>query len=134
MHTASKVKQAGQRSAGVVVLRDSPGRCSYLLLRADSHWNFSKVLLETGGSLSWVNPAAWSEDAARTGRILAGEVVIVGGVVVAAVAGSGPEVPVGRGRSMSIVAPSFVGVETATGLVHDHDIEAWEREAGQWTD
>lgn len=48
MHTASKVKQAGQRSAGVVVLRDSPGRCSYLLLRADSHWNFSKGLLETG--------------------------------------------------------------------------------------
>ena len=48
MHTASKVKQAGQRSACVVVLRDRQGRCSYLLLRAYSHWDFSKGLLETG--------------------------------------------------------------------------------------
>lgn len=42
----------------------------------------------TGGSLSWLNPVAWGDDAARTGRILLGEAVAVGGVVVAAVAAS----------------------------------------------
>lgn len=42
--------------------------------------------IATGGSLSWLNPVAWSDDAGRTGRILLGEAVIVGGVVAAAVA------------------------------------------------
>lgn len=51
-----------------------------------SRW---KSPLATGGSLSWVNPMAWSDDAGRTGRILIGEAVIVGGVAVAAVAGGG---------------------------------------------
>jgi hypothetical protein len=45
--------------------------------------------LETGGSLSWLNPEAWSEDAGRTGRILLGEAVIVGGAVAAASGGGG---------------------------------------------
>jgi hypothetical protein len=45
--------------------------------------------LETGGSLSWVNPAAWSEDAGRTGRILLGEAAVIGGVVAAAAGGGG---------------------------------------------
>ena len=45
--------------------------------------------LATGGSLSWVNPMAWSDDAGRTGRILLGEAVIIGGVAVAATAGGG---------------------------------------------
>lgn len=45
--------------------------------------------VETGGSLSWVNPVAWSDDAGRTGRILLGEAVVVGGVAIAAVASSG---------------------------------------------
>ena len=40
--------------------------------------------IATGGSLSWLNPNAWSEDAGRTSRILIGEVVVVGGVAVAA--------------------------------------------------
>jgi len=48
MRTGSKANTPGQRSAGVVVLWDRPGRCSYLLLRAYSHWDFSKGLLETG--------------------------------------------------------------------------------------
>lgn len=39
--------------------------------------------IATGGSLSWLNPVAWSEDAGRTGRILLGEAVIVGGVAAA---------------------------------------------------
>ena len=42
--------------------------------------------IATGGSLSWLNPVAWSDDAGRTGRILLGEAVIVGGVAAAAVA------------------------------------------------
>ncbi len=45
--------------------------------------------VSTGGSLSWVNPVAWSEDAGRTGRILLGEAVVVGGVAIAATAGGG---------------------------------------------
>ena len=55
--------------------------------------------VETGGSLSWVNPVAWSEDAGRTARILIGEAAMVGGVVVAATSGgdgggsSGGEAP-----------------------------------------
>jgi hypothetical protein len=44
--------------------------------------------IATGGSLSWLNPVAWSDDAGRTGRILIGEAVVVGGVV-AAVGGGG---------------------------------------------
>lgn len=43
----------------------------------------------TGGTLSWLNPMAWSDDAGRTGRILIGEAVIVGGVVAAAAGGGG---------------------------------------------
>ena len=48
MRTGSKVKQPGQRSAGVVVLRDRPGHCDYLLMRATSHRGFSKGRPETG--------------------------------------------------------------------------------------
>lgn len=59
--------------------------------------------IATGGSLSWLNPNAWSEDAGRTSRILIGEVVVVGGVAVAAGGGggdsssSGPPPPSGGG-------------------------------------
>lgn len=45
-----------------------------------SRW---KSPVKTGGSLSWINPVAWSDDAAQTGRILLGEAVIVGGAAVA---------------------------------------------------
>lgn len=45
--------------------------------------------IATGGSLSWLNPVAWSDDAGRTGRILLGGAVVVGGVAIAATAGSG---------------------------------------------
>ena len=48
MNTVSKAKITAQLSAGVVVVRDKPDHCSYLLLRAYSHWDFSKGLLETG--------------------------------------------------------------------------------------
>ena len=44
--------------------------------------------IATGGSLSWLNPVAWSEDSGRTGRILLGEAVVVGGIAVAAVSRS----------------------------------------------
>jgi len=58
----------------------------FVALVSPSRW---KSPLATGGSLSWVNPMAWSEDAGRTGRILVGEAVIVGGVAVAAVGAGG---------------------------------------------
>lgn len=58
----------------------------FVAFASPSRW---KNPVKTGGSLSWVNPAAWSEDAGRTGRILLGEAVVVGGVAAAAVAGSG---------------------------------------------
>ncbi|VGO14794.1 hypothetical protein PDESU_03363 [Pontiella desulfatans] len=45
----------------------------------------------TGGSLSWVNPVAWSEDPGRTGRILLGEAVVVGGIAAASMAGGGSD-------------------------------------------
>ncbi len=48
-----------------------------------------KSPVATGGSLSWMNPSAWSEDAGRTGRILLGEAALVGGAVAGyALAGS----------------------------------------------
>ena len=58
----------------------------FVALVSPSRW---KSPIATGGSLSWVNPVAWSEDAGRTGRILIGEAVIVGGVAAAAAGGGG---------------------------------------------
>ncbi len=58
----------------------------FVALVSPSRW---KSPIATGGSLSWVNPMAWGEDAGRTGRILIGEVVIIGGVAVAAAGGGG---------------------------------------------
>jgi len=60
----------------------------FVALVSPSRW---KSPLATGGSLSWINPVAWSEDAGRTGRILIGEAVIVGGVAVAAAGGGGSD-------------------------------------------
>jgi len=48
-----------------------------------------KSPLTTGGSLSWLNPVAWSEDAGRTGRIMLGEVAVVGGLSAAFSGGGG---------------------------------------------
>ena len=56
----------------------------FVALVSPARW---KSPVATGGSLSWVNPVAWGEDAGRTGRILLGEAVIVGGAVVAASSG-----------------------------------------------
>lgn len=44
---------------------------------------------QTGGTLSWANPKAWSEDAGRTTRVLVGEVVVVAAAVAVGVAASG---------------------------------------------
>jgi hypothetical protein len=57
----------------------------FVALVSPSRWSSP---IATGGSLSWLNPVAWSEDSGRTGRILLGEAVVVGGVVVAAVGSS----------------------------------------------
>ena len=58
----------------------------FVAIMSPSRW---KNPVKTGGSLSWVNPAAWGDDSGRTGRILLGEAVVVGGVAVAAAAGGG---------------------------------------------
>ena len=58
----------------------------FFALLSPKRW---KNPVRTGGSLSWVNPVAWGDDAGRTGRILLGEAVVVGGVAVAAAAGGG---------------------------------------------
>jgi len=55
----------------------------FVALASPGRW---KSPVATGGSLSWINPAAWRDDAGRTGRILIGEAAVIGGVV--AVAGS----------------------------------------------
>jgi hypothetical protein len=73
-----------EQYAEVGVEFTSPG--DFVALVSPSRW---KSPIATGGSLSWVNPGAWSDDAGRTGRILLGEAVIVGGAVVAAAAATG---------------------------------------------
>jgi hypothetical protein len=65
--------------------------------------------METGGSLSWLNPEAWNEDAGRTGRVLIGEVVVVGGVVAAAVGGGGGGGGSGGGSDSGSSTPSSGG-------------------------
>jgi hypothetical protein len=63
--------------------------------------------IATGGSLSWLNPVAWSDDAGRTGRILLGEAVIVGGVAAAAVASDS-----GGSNSGGVNVPDFEAAPT----------------------
>ncbi len=58
----------------------------FVALVSPSRW---KSPVATGGSLSWINPVAWSEDPGRTGRIFLGEAVVAGGAVAAASAGGG---------------------------------------------
>ena len=65
----------------------------FVALVSPSRW---KSPVATGGSLSWINPVAWSEDPGRTGRIFLGEAVVAGGAVAAASAGGG-----GGGDSVS---------------------------------
>ena len=60
----------------------------FVALVSPSRW---KSPIATGGSLSWLNPVAWSEDPGRTGRIFLGEAVVVGGAVAAASAGGGSD-------------------------------------------
>lgn len=67
-----------------------------------SRW---KSPLATGGSLSWINPGAWSEDAGRTGRILIGEAVVVGGVALAASGGGGGSSDGGTSGDTGISGP-----------------------------
>ncbi|MGE4488124.1 MAG: hypothetical protein AB7E95_01115 [Kiritimatiellales bacterium] len=68
-----------------------------------SRW---KQALEPGGMISWVNPLAWSKAPARTGKVLLGEVVVVGAVVGVAVAGGGGG---GGGSSSTGGTPSGTG-------------------------
>ena len=64
--------------------------------------------VSTGGSLSWMNASAWSEDSARTGRILLGEAAIVGGAVAGYAIGSsdGDSGSDGGGTSVPTAPPS----------------------------
>lgn len=74
----------------------------FVALTAPSRW---KSPIATGGSLSWLNPIAWSEDAGRTVRILAGEAVVVGGISAAVAASSGSD----EGSGSSSPSPSSPG-------------------------
>ena len=58
----------------------------FVALVSPSRW---KSPVATGGSLSWINPVAWGNDPGRTGRILLGEVVVVGAIAAGASAGGG---------------------------------------------
>jgi hypothetical protein len=60
-----------------------------------------KSPVDTGGCLSWVNPLAWKEDGARTGRILFGQAVLVGGAVAVASA----DVDIDSSSSDPVVSP-----------------------------
>ncbi len=62
-----------------------------------------KSPIATGGSLSWLNPVAWSEDAGRTGRIFLGEAVVVGGAAAAVGASDGSSG--GSGPSTGTIPP-----------------------------
>lgn len=89
--------EAGGHYAEVGVQFSTAG--DFVALFAPTRW---KNPVKTGGSLSWLNPVAWSDDAGRTGRILLGEAAVVGGVAVAVVAGnddSGDSVPASAGGS-----------------------------------
>ena len=81
--SSGKVTESGQY-AEVGVQFTSTG--DFFALFSPKRWSSP---IATGGSLSWLNPNAWSEDAGRTGRILIGEAVIVGGVAAAAGGGGG---------------------------------------------
>jgi len=95
--TSGRITESGQY-AEVGVSFSNWG--DFAALVSPSRWSSP---IATGGSLSWLNPVAWNEDAGRTGRILLGEAVIVGGVVaVASVGESGASsgsvnVPTGDG-------------------------------------
>lgn len=58
----------------------------FVALVSPTRW---KSPVATGGSLSWLNPVAWSDDPGRTGRIALGQAVIAGGVVAAMSGGGG---------------------------------------------
>ncbi len=73
----------------------------FVAIVSPSRW---KSPVATGGSLSWANPVAWSEDPSRTGRILLGEAVVVGGVVAAAAVG-GSDGGSGSGSDAAPVTP-----------------------------
>jgi hypothetical protein len=95
--TSGSVTESGQY-AEVGVSFSTWG--DFAALVSPSRWTSP---IATGGSLSWLNPVAWSDDAGRTGRILLGEAVIVGGVAAAVSAGDsggssgGVDVPIGGG-------------------------------------
>ncbi len=65
-----------------------------------------KSPVATGGSLSWINPMAWSDDPGRTGRIFLGEAVVVGGAVAAISGGGGGGSGSSDGGTTSASGPS----------------------------
>ncbi len=68
---------------------DASGQVNYEVGVKFSKWSDATALFrpsrwatpfKTGGLLSWLNPVAWKEAPARTGMVLLGEVVVIGGV------------------------------------------------------
>jgi len=58
----------------------------FVALLSPNRW---KSPMATGGSLSWMNLDAWREDPGRTGRIIMGQAVVLGGVAAASGGGGG---------------------------------------------
>ena len=81
----------------------------FVALVSPTRW---KSPLATGGSLSWLNPGAWSEDAGRTGRILLGGAVAVGGLAAAFSGGGGGGS--GSGSGSTPATPTAPGTEPPT--------------------
>lgn len=74
----------------------------FLALFAPSRW---RSPIRTGGTLSWLNPVAWSDDAKQTGRILAGQAILVGGAAAAFSGGSDGGSSSGGGSTGGVEPP-----------------------------
>jgi hypothetical protein len=87
----------------------------FVALVSPNRW---KSPVSTGGSLSWLNPGAWREDSGRTGRILLGEAVVVGGVVAAtgSSSGGGSGSSASDGSGTSTPTPPSGDVPSAPGF------------------
>lgn len=97
----------GQQYAEVGVEFSTWG--DFVALVSPNRW---KSPIATGGSLSWLNPVAWVDDAGRTGRIFLGEAAVVGGVVAATTvsdSGGGSSSSGGSGGTTTPPPPSGGG-------------------------
>jgi hypothetical protein len=84
--SSSQSTYSGGQYAEVGVQFSSWG--DFVSLVSPNRW---RSPVSTGGTLSWLNPVAWSEDSGRTGRIFLGQAAVVGGVAIGVVASDSSE-------------------------------------------